>query len=96
MNKRNLCYSILASVALSLISGPASAVTVAFDMVGSSSLNLLSFTNVWNGAFSSPGDGFQKYQRGVSPSIPFGVLDDSLVGFPGDSLGIIDESNLDE
>ncbi|MEE8426211.1 MAG: hypothetical protein V3S15_02930, partial [Woeseiaceae bacterium] len=47
------------------------------------------------GAFSSAGDGFQKYQRGVSSSIPFSVLDDSLSIFTPDSLGIIDEGNLD-
>ncbi len=68
---------------------------VAFDMVGSSSQNLISYTNPWNGAFSSAGDGFQKFQRGVSPSIPFSVLDDSLVIFPGDTLGIIKDGNTD-
>jgi hypothetical protein len=69
--------------------------TLAFDMVGSASQNLTSFTNPWNGAFSSAGDGFQKYQRGVSSSIPFAVLDDSLSIFPPDSLGIIKEGNTD-
>jgi predicted extracellular nuclease len=69
---------------------------LAFDMVNSASQNLTSFTNPWNGAFSNPGDGFQKYQRGVSPTIPFSVLDDSLVIFPSDTLGIIKDGNLDE
>ena len=69
---------------------------VAFDMVASADQNLTSFTNPFDGAFSSPGDGFQKYQRGVSPSIPFAVLDDSLSIFPADMLGIIGEGNTDE
>ena len=59
----------------------AAAQVVAYDMVGSTSLNLNSYTNPWNGAFSSSGDGFQKYRRGVSPTIPFAVLDDSLIIF---------------
>ena len=68
---------------------------VAFDMVGSNAQNLSSFTNAFDGAFSSSADGFQKYQRSVSASIPFSVLDDSASIFPGDSLGIIREDNLD-
>lgn len=72
------------------------ATPIAFDMVNSTSLNLISFTNPFTGAFASAGDGFQKYQRGVSPTIPFGVLDDSLSIFPPDTLGIIGESNTDE
>ena len=86
------CFAVTAVTA----SLPAFAQVVAFDMVGSSSQNLSSFVNPHNGAFSSAGDGFQKYQRGVSGSIPFSVLDDSLVIFPGDSLGIIKDGNLDE
>lgn len=69
---------------------------IAYDMVDSTSLNLNSYTNPYNGAFVSAGDGFQKYQRGVSPSIPFSVLDDSLFIFPSDSLGIIKDGNTDE
>lgn len=68
---------------------------VAFDMVESGSERLSSFTNAFNGAFSSAGDGFQKYQRGVSGSIPFAVLDDSLSIFTSDNLGIIKEGNTD-
>ncbi len=76
---------------------PAAAATqVAFDMVGSVSQNLLSQTNPFAGAFASAGDGFEKYQRGVSASIPFAVLDDSLTVFPADSLGIVGEANVDE
>jgi hypothetical protein len=67
---------------------------IAYDMVGSSSQNLTSYVN--NAPiFSSAGDGFGKYQRGVSSSIPYGVLDDSL-SYSSDSLGIIKESNTDE
>ncbi|WP_217358699.1 ExeM/NucH family extracellular endonuclease [Thalassococcus sp. S3] len=70
--------------------------TVAFDMVGSSSENLTSFTNTAP-AFSSLGDGFGKYQVGVSGSIPFAIVDDSNADFAGDQLGIIDaSSNTDE
>ena len=68
---------------------------VAYDMVGSGSQNLTSYTNIWTDAFASAGDGFQKYQRGVSASIPFAVLDDSLSIFTSDSLGIVKEGNTD-
>ena len=68
---------------------------VDFDMVESVSDRLTNFTNAYNGAFSSAGDGFQKYQRGVSASIPFAVLDDSLSIFTSDSLGIVKEGNTD-
>ena len=68
---------------------------VAFDMVDSNSDRLTSFTNAYNGAFSSASDGFQKYQRGVSASIPFAVLDDSLSIFTSDNLGIVKEGNTD-
>ena len=68
---------------------------IAFDMVASGSDNLIEHANGFEGAFVSPGDGFQKYQRGVSSTIPFSVLDDSLSIFTADSLGIIDENNLD-
>jgi predicted extracellular nuclease len=76
---------------------PAFASTVvAYDMVGSTSQNLISYTNAWTGAFGSAGDGFQKYQRFVSSTIPFSVLDDSLSIFTSDSLGIIKEGNTYE
>jgi len=85
-----------AIVVIFLTSAPATAQTIAYDMVGSASLNLTSYTNPWTGAFTSAGDGFQKYRRGVSPSIPFSVLDDTLSIFPGDTLGVIGEGNTDE
>ena len=74
---------------------PPALTTVAFDMVSSGSDNLISYTDPSTDAFTSAGDGFQKYQRDVSPTIPFSVLDDSLSIFPTDSLGIITESNTD-
>lgn len=85
-----------ALILLTIAAGGAHAQVVASDMTGSTSQNLLSYTNPYNGAFSSGADGFQKYQRGVSSTIPFAVLDDSLVSFPSDSQGIIDDNNLDE
>ncbi len=69
--------------------------TFAFDLVGGASQNRLSFTNPFNGAFSSAGDGFQVFQRFVSPSIPFAVVDDSLSIFTPDTQGIIGEFNTD-
>ena len=88
-------FAIAMFIAAVLGTQPAFAATVAYDMVGSASQNLLSHTNPYENAFSSAGDGFQKYQRGVSPTIPFAVLDDSLSIFPADSLGIIGEGNTD-
>lgn len=73
-----------------------STTVVAYDMVGSTSQNLVSYTNAWTGGFGSAGDGFQKYQRWVSQSIPYSVMDDSLSIYTGDSLGIIKEGNTDE
>jgi hypothetical protein len=73
-----------------------STTVVAFDMVGSASQNLVSYTNAFTGAFASASDGFQKYQRWVSPTIPYSVMDDSLSIYTGDSLGIIKEGNTDE
>ena len=57
------------------------------------SLNLTSFSqNPAPGAYSSTGDGFQKYQVGVSPTIPSQLVDDSLNGFPNDTLGIVNSA----
>ena len=85
----------LALVLASFIAAPAFAQVVASDMTNSTSQNLTSFTNLAP-TFSSAGDGFQKYRRGVSPTIPFSVLDDSDGSFPPDSLGIINTTNVDE
>jgi hypothetical protein len=69
---------------------------VAFDMVGSASQNLVSFTDDPAIPFGSAADGFNKFQRGVSVSIPFAVMDDSAGSFPPDTLGIIKTGNTDE
>ncbi|MFN2104174.1 MAG: ExeM/NucH family extracellular endonuclease, partial [Candidatus Promineifilaceae bacterium] len=79
-----------------VINGTVAPTAIAYDMVGSSSQNLISYTDDPAIPFSSAADGFQKYQRGVSSSIPYAVLDDSLVTYPPDNLGIIDDTNLDE
>jgi hypothetical protein len=76
--------------------GPPPPPVIGFDMVGSASQNLLSFTDDPAIPFTSPGDGFNKFQRGVSGSIPFAVVDDSAGSFPGDTLGIIKTGNTDE
>lgn len=95
MQIRTTHSQILAAAAALGLAGAAQAEVIAFDMVDSASQGIVSYTNVWNGAFSSAGDGFQMYQRDVSTTIPFSVLDDSLSIFPGDTLGIIDENNED-
>jgi hypothetical protein len=46
-------------------------------------------------AFTSTGDGFGVFQRGVSATIPFSLVDDSLSIFPSDSGGIVTENDLD-
>ena len=51
-------------------------VSVAYDMVESTSLKLLSYTNPWTNAFSSDADGFQKYSR-MDSSVPPVLLDDT-------------------
>ena len=69
---------------------------VAYDMMGSASQNLVSFTDDPAIPFTSAGDGFNKFQRGVSPSIPFAVADDSAGSYPPDNLGVIKTGNTDE
>ena len=54
--------------------------------------NLTSKTNLFEGVFASAADGFQEYERGLSASIPFAMLDDSLT-FSGDRQGIIKTGN---
>jgi len=99
LNLTWLKHATARSTAIALLSllmtGSAIAGDLAFDMVGSADQNLISFTNPYDGAFTSAGDGFQKYQRGVSASIPFSIMDDSLVIFPGDNQGIIKNGNTD-
>ncbi|UTW56560.1 hypothetical protein [Kordiimonas sp. SCSIO 12610] len=45
--------------------------------------------------FSSAGDGFGIFQRGVSPSIPFALLDDTTT-FASDNLGIVQSTDTAE
>jgi len=92
-NKKNYIITITLGV---LSGATAHANEIAYDLHANGPLNLISYTNVYEGYFSSAGDGFQKYQRGVSSTIPFGVLDDTLFSFPPDSVGIIDDNNLQE
>ena len=89
---------IVLSIALLIMAGIAQAepTPIAYDMVDSASQNLVSFTYDPAIPFSSAGDGFNKFQRGVSPSIPFAVVDDSAGSFPPDTLGIIKTGNTDE
>jgi predicted extracellular nuclease len=88
---------ILPAATLSMLAmgfAQAAETVIAFDMVESASLNLISYDNAYTDAFGSPADGFQKYQRGVSTSIPFAVLDDTTT-FSSDSLGVVDSANTD-
>ncbi len=83
---------LLLSVLSSLIPSPAGAATVvAADLTDGGPTGLVSFTNSAP-PFTSSADGFAVYQRNVSPSIPFALLDDTLTVFPTDTLGIIDET----
>ena len=88
-------FFCLACLAPLLMPVAASADTVASDLVPAAPVGLINYDNPWTGAFGSLGDGFQIYQRGVSPTIPFAVVDDSETSFPPDSLGIVDENNTD-
>jgi hypothetical protein len=55
--------------------------------------NLLSFTqSPGPGAFGDAGDGFEEYQVGVSPTIPFQLVDESTTTNPADIRGIINSS----
>jgi hypothetical protein len=69
--------------------GQAGADDIAWDLVSTTSQNLVSFgTDAPD--FSSPGDGFQKYTVGVSESIPYTLVDDTNAGYPPDAVGVID------
>ncbi len=79
----------------------------AFDMLQSGSRNLNSFTITPPAPltvvsdplprvdFTSTDSGFGKYQRGVAPTIPASLLDDSDAGEPLDTRGIITDQNTD-
>ena len=89
----NTTVRVLASTGVSLLvvilltgtatpPAQASSSAIAYDMVGSASQNLVSFTDDPAIPFTSAADGFNKFQRGVSSTIPFAVLDDSAGTFP--------------
>ncbi len=84
--------ALLASLALvpAAAATPDEPVVVASDLDGDP-VGLLAYENAAP-TFSSAGDGFGVFQRDVSDSIPFSLLDDSAAGFPSDSLGIIGAS----
>ena len=88
--------TLLAGLLTAVAASPASAapVVIASDLTAAAPVGLISHTNPSAEAFASGGDGFEIYQRAVSASIPFSVLDDSLATFPADTLGIVDDNNL--
>ena len=86
---RSALVLVLVGALLVVLPGLSEADVIAYDMVGSASQNLVSFTDDPAIPFTSSGDGFNKFQRGVSASIPFAVVDDSAGSFPGDTQGII-------
>jgi hypothetical protein len=96
MKKSRLLGAACACVFMYGLATSADADVVAYDMVSSTSQNLISFTDDPAIPFTSNADGFQKFQRGVSVTIPFAVLDDSAGTFPPDTLGIIKTGNTDE
>jgi MYXO-CTERM domain-containing protein len=65
-----------------------------FGLLSVGAMKNLSFTNSAP-AFASPGDGFGVFQRGVSATLPFALMDDSapgiINGFPPDSQGIVSD-----
>jgi len=66
---------------------------LAYDMVDSQSFNLVDFTN-YAPVFTSLGDAFGKLRVGLTPDIPFTLLDETLNGTPTDTLGIV-EAHVD-
>jgi Endonuclease/Exonuclease/phosphatase family len=87
----NAMYSFPVNFTVDPGGGPVFGVIARDDF--DSPLNLNSFSqNPAPGAFSNAGDGFEKYQEGVSSTIPFYVADDSVYNYPGDTIGIIDRA----
>jgi len=84
-------FAAVALVAALMTSGAFADVIAGDDFDGG--LPFLTFTQTpAPGAFSSAGDGFETYQVGVSPSIPYTLVDDSNSTYPADTLGIIDSA----
>lgn len=86
---RHLIFAVAIAV---VVAAPVAAADLAWDMVDTTSQNLTDYTN-FAPPFASPGDGFAKYQVGVSASIPFALVDDSALVFPADVLGVIDSNS---
>ncbi len=86
-------YLIGLSVAIGLCLAPATvtAQDVAWDMVSSTSHNLLSYTTDAPPVWTALGDGFQKYRVGVD-NIPYALVDDTASVYPADQIGIIDSA----
>ncbi len=91
---------------LCMATGTAGAADIAWDMVSSTSANLVSY-GTDAPPFAHPGDGFQKYTvvQQVCPPvpdpnlnvIPFALVDDSVCLYPTDTGGIINTmSDYDE
>jgi uncharacterized protein len=81
------------ALGLCLASGTAAAQDIAWDLVSSTSHNLVSY-GTDAPVFTAPGDGFQKYDVDVDPTaIPYSLVDDTLGAFPADAIGIVDSVN---
>lgn len=91
---------VLATTATTALTVSAQAQTFGRAVSGDGDLNLTSYINAFDTAgggtaFSSLADGFQIYERGVSPSIPFNLADDSAGSFGGDVIGIVKTADTD-
>ena len=91
-----LAAGLIAAPLVAVPSGSLTAapVAIASDLTGAAPVNLVSFTDDPAIPFTSAGDGFNVFQRGVSPTIPFDLLDDSLV-VPGRHAGHHRRNDLD-
>ncbi len=82
--------SLFVIAGMCLSAGPAAAQDIAWDLVASTSQNLLSYTTDAP-VFTAPGYGFQNYDYDVNPTaIPYSLIDDTAGSFPADLIGIID------
>ena len=64
-------------------------IIIASTLTGEADVNLTNFTQDSTAGWNA-GDGFDIFQRGVSPTIPFALADDSAGSFEPDALGIVD------
>jgi uncharacterized protein len=88
---RRVLFSLAAGLGLS--ASAMGAVPIAFDTFDST-VDLISFTQNPLG-YTNAGDAFQVFQRGVSATVPFQLLDDTISIFPADTAGIISETKSD-